>query len=245
MAVIARTLIIKTMADLMANHRANRAEVLRSISLRVIKRRLQNRSRESDVVDHRVIKRIHRLRGGDPFCTIRRSANLAQLVVMFEGGTGAHISKQLLARFLHVQTLEAAPCVRVADLRIELFKLFQRTLFRLVAHPLQRADAFAVCAHQILNQREHFAFRRRREMLPHILLPDFFPDERLRQRDTALPPVTLLSRPRQVRAVKIEVSLANFFRQHTRTRTQNGPRRPQLPIGQCFWAQHASQIGGE
>src|SRR5215831_11258122 len=59
-------LIVKTVTDLMADNSSNRTVVVRSIGIRIEKRRLKNRGRKIQCVLHGEIYGVHRLRSHPP-----------------------------------------------------------------------------------------------------------------------------------------------------------------------------------
>ena len=80
--IILGTLVVKPMADLVADHRADRPEILRRIGVGGVERWAQNSGGERNIVDRRIIERIHGLRGAKPLRTIIRLRNFVQLIVV-------------------------------------------------------------------------------------------------------------------------------------------------------------------
>ena len=74
MAIVLGALVVETVANLMANDRADSTKVLCRAGLRGKERWLQNSRREGDVVDHRIIKSVDGLRVGVPLFPVRRGA---------------------------------------------------------------------------------------------------------------------------------------------------------------------------
>ena len=134
-AVVLRPLVVKAVANLVANHSADGAEVAGHVRRRVEERRAQDRRREGDVVLHRVVERIHRLRGGEPGLVVAGLAQLGNLVVVVEAAGRPHVRQQVRACGAELQAVEVAPLIRVADLRLELLQLRQRLLARSGGHP--------------------------------------------------------------------------------------------------------------
>ena len=106
-AVVLRALVVETVADLMADHRADAAVVRGILGIRVEERRLQNGGREHDHVHGRLIVGVHRLRIHQPFVLVDGLAHLGQLVAgliqrsrhcMFwrEAGVLAHIQRGIV-----------------------------------------------------------------------------------------------------------------------------------------------------
>ena len=80
--IILGTLVVKPVADLVADHRADRPEILRRIGVGGVERWAQNSGGERNIVDRRIIERIHSLRGAKPLRTIIRLRNFVQLIVV-------------------------------------------------------------------------------------------------------------------------------------------------------------------
>src|SRR5699024_3389441 len=103
-AVVLRSLIIEAVTNFVTDDRADRTEVLRRISLWVIKRWAQNCRWEGDVIDHWVVESVHRLRGAKPFIAVGRFANLIELKIMRPGITVAKIFNKICARRRKLQS---------------------------------------------------------------------------------------------------------------------------------------------
>ena len=229
------------MADLVADHRADRAEVLGGVGIGVEERRLQDRGREGDVVDYRVVERVDGLRAGHPLVAVGWLADLAQLVIVFKGGTAAHVLHQVVGEF---QAFVAAPLVWVADLGVELGKLLRGLLFGFLAHPGEVGDAGAVGVDKVLHQLQHLLLGLRREVALDVFAPDVLTDQGFCQCDAALPTVALLGRAGKLLAVELEVCPSDLLAEHAGAGTQNVPRGPQLPVRQGFAAQHRVEVSG-
>ena len=78
-AVVLRALVVEAVADLVPDHRADRAVVHRVVGVEVEERRLQDRGREDDLVHPRVVVRVHRLRRHQPLGPVDRLAELGQV----------------------------------------------------------------------------------------------------------------------------------------------------------------------
>ena len=156
--IILGTLVVKSMADLVADHRANRPEILRRIGVGGVERWAQNSGGERNIVDRRIIERIHGLRGAKPLRTIIRLRNFVQLIVVQECGTPAHVFHQGSPIRLELQAGVIPPLIRVADLGLELGQLLQGPLPGCRGHPRQLADPLVVGLDQVIHQLHHFGF---------------------------------------------------------------------------------------
>ena len=174
LAIKLRALIIKAMANLVADDGTDGAEVFCGIGLWVIERRAQDCCREGDVIDHRVIKGVDRLRGGHPLITVSWLANLGQFKVMGESGAGAGISQQVPTLSGDLEARVITPGIREANLGLELGELFQRALAGGRRHPLQLRDALAVGGDEVIHQLIHLTLGGGREVLFHKYLANLF-----------------------------------------------------------------------
>ena len=226
----------------MADDGTDGAEVFCGIGIRVIKRRAQDGGWESDVIDHRVIEGVDRLRGGYPFIAVGRLANLGQLKVMGEGGAGAGIGQQVRALARDLEPGVIAPGIREANLGLELGQLLQRALAGGGRHPLQLGDALTVGGDEVVHQLIHLALGGSREVLIHKYLANLFAHEGLGQAHGALPAVALLGSAGELGAIELEVLRAYFLRQHGRAGAQDVPGGPQLPIGHARAGKEALEV---
>src|SRR5699024_5346280 len=126
-AVVLRSLVIEAVTNFVTDDRADRTEVLRCISLWVIKRWAQNCRWEGDVVDHWVVESVHRLRGAKPFIAVGRFANLIELKIMRPGIAVAQVCNQVCTCGGKFQARVIAPVIWVANLGFKLTELFQST----------------------------------------------------------------------------------------------------------------------
>ena len=149
--IILGTLVVKPVADLVADHRTNRPEILRRIGVGGVERWAQNSGGERNIVDRRIIERIHSLRGAKPLRTIIRLRNFVQLVVVQECGTPAHVFHQGSPIRFELQAGVIPPLIRVADLGLELGQLLQGSLPGCRGHPRQLADPLVVGLDQVIH----------------------------------------------------------------------------------------------
>ena len=231
-AVELRALVVETVADLVTDDRADRAEIAGGVGVHAEERRAQDRRWEGDVIHHRVVEGVDGLGGGKPGRRIRGLTQLVDLVVVVEPANRPHVSQQLGTAGGELQAIELAPLLRVPDLRAELTQLHQRLLAGGGGHPLQGGDALAVGLDEVVHQLEHLLLILRREMLGHELLADLLADRALDQAQATLPAGALLRRTAQGAAVELEAPVGELRRQVRRAGVQHPPGRPELPIVQ-------------
>src|SRR5699024_10975961 len=89
-AVVLRALVVEAVSDLVADHRADPAEVHCVVGVRVEEGRFQDGRGEDDLVAAGVVVGVDRLRGHVPFVLVDGAAHLGVLVggVMAAGGPG-------------------------------------------------------------------------------------------------------------------------------------------------------------
>ena len=80
LAVAGGALVVEAVADLVADHRADRAVVDGVVGVGVEERRLQDGCGEDDLVAQRVVVGVDRLRRHQPLVLAHRAAELAELV---------------------------------------------------------------------------------------------------------------------------------------------------------------------
>src|SRR5699024_1471832 len=122
-AVELRALVVETVADLVTDDRADRAEIAGGVGVHAEERWAQDRRGEGDVIHHRVVESVDGLRGGKPGRRIRGLTHLVDLVVVVEPAGRPHVIYQVRTAGSELQPIEFAPLLRVADLRAELTQL--------------------------------------------------------------------------------------------------------------------------
>ena len=93
-------LIVKAVADLMSDDRANAAVVDRVVGLRIEERGLQNRSRKHDLVHLRIVIGVDRLRRHLPLAPIDGLAELADFVAIIEARRAHDVPHEIVAHDL-------------------------------------------------------------------------------------------------------------------------------------------------
>src|SRR5699024_5520838 len=201
----------EAVTNFVTDDRADRTEVLCGIRFGVIKRRAQNCSGESNVINYWIVESVHRLRGAKPLITVSRLANLVELKIMSPGIAVAQVCNQVCTCGGKFQARVIAPVIWVANLGFKLAELFQSTLARFRPHPFQLRDALALSATQLSHQLSPLCLGRCREVPLDEHLADFLTHQALRQAQRPLPPVTLLRRTGELAAVELKLPPAYFL----------------------------------
>ena len=127
-------LVVEAVAHLVADHRADRAVVHRRIRVDVEERRLQDRGREHDLVEARVVVGVDRLRGHEPFVAVGLLADAGVLVVEVVLAHGKHVGHQVVRH--DGDAAVVTPLARVADLGTERIELLVGLGLGRIAHPV-------------------------------------------------------------------------------------------------------------
>jgi hypothetical protein len=94
--VVLRALVVEAVTDLVPDHGADAAVVLRGVGVGVEERRLQDPGREADLVHPGVVVGVHVLGQHEPLVAVHRRADLAQLAVGLERGHRTHVAEQVV-----------------------------------------------------------------------------------------------------------------------------------------------------
>ena len=229
-AVVAGTLIVKTVTNLVANNHADIAVVRRVVSIRVEVRGLQNSRREHNLVCRGHVVRVHGLRSHQPLRLIHRLAVTGNQPVGIKRTGAAQVLKQVTGHQL--QCGEVTPLIGVTNLGDELRQLLQRLLAGCLSHPVQRLDGLAVGLQEVADQNQHLLLVCGREVHGHVLLTNLLTQSLLDSAHAALPALTNLLGTGKGLAVEVEAFLNQLVVHERRTRTQNSPHSPQLPAHQ-------------
>ena len=210
--VIAGALVVEAMADLVADDRADCAEVHCVIGLGVKERGLEDCGGEHDFVLRGVVVGVDGLGRHVPFVAVDGAPELVPFAVGGVGAGGADVVHERSDR-VQVQRRVVAPLDGVADLRVEGRQLGQRLLLRLFTHPVEAANRFSVCVKEAAHQRVHRVLRVGWEMAGHPGAPHGLAQVRLDEGQRALPTRAQLLRARQGAAVEVEVLLDEVGRE--------------------------------
>ena len=214
------------MADFVADHRANTAEILGHIRVGIEERRAKDRSRERDVIDHRVIESVDHLSRGHPLGPVRRVPHLGDLIPVAPRRRASGISYKIFTMRGKLQVVVGFPLIRVGNFCAESPELLQRAIPRIRRHPIEAANPLAVRLQQVVHQGQHLLLVFRREMARDELPADIVGNGAIEERHRALPPGSLLGRARQHAPVEVKRLAAHVLGQQRRTLRQDLPPGP-------------------
>ena len=229
--VVARSLVVEAMPDLVADDRTNRAEVHRVVGFGVEERRLKNRGGEDDLVLGGVVVGVDRLRGHVPLVAVHRAAELGPLAVGGVGVGGAHVLDDGGLR-VQVQRRVVAPLDGVADLGVEGRELGQGLHLGVFAHPVEASDRLAVGVEEAAHQGVHCFFGVGREVAGHPRAAHGLAQVGLDESEGALPARTQFLRAGQGAAVEVEVLVDEIARQKRCVAVDRRGAQPFLEHGQ-------------
>ena len=149
-------LVVEAVAHLVADHRADAAVVHCRVGVHVEERRLQDRRREHDFVELRVVVGVDRLRCHEPLTAVRHRAQARVLVVVVVLAHRHGVAEQVGRRDRHRAVV--APLLGVADLRIEGIELVVGLGLGRRAHPVDLVDVLAQRGTQVGDQLVHRGF---------------------------------------------------------------------------------------
>ncbi len=227
-AVIFGTLVVETVADLMADDRPDAAVVGGVVGLGVEERRLQDRRGKDDLVHSGVVVGVDGLRRHEPLVAVDGTAELGQIALVLQRVAALVVAVQVVTG--DDERRVVAPLRGVADLRRELVEFLQRPLPGLRRHPLQVGDADAVGLPQIGHQFVHPRLGVRRKVPLDVEPAHGVAHQALDQTDAALPPVTKLLGARQRAAVEREVLLDEVVVEQRSPPADHSPAQPALPV---------------
>ena len=185
--VVLASLVVEPVRDLVADDGADGAEVNRGIGAGVEKRRLQNRRREHDLVEHGVVVGVDLLRRHEPALAIHGRVDARQHARVLEPlrREAVGVVRRVRDNF---QLIVVGPDIRVADLDAEARHLLQRLCLCRVAHPRQLAQPILHGVAHALDEPHGGVFRVFRKVSLDVLLSDEFTDGAVGLRHHPLPP---------------------------------------------------------
>ena len=229
--VVARALVVEAVPDLVADDRANSAEVHRVVGFGVEERRLKDRGWEDDLVLRGVVVGVDGLGGHVPLVAVHRAAKLCPFAVGGVSVSGAHVLDDRRLR-VQVQRRVVAPLDGVADLGIEGRELVQRFHLGVLAHPVEASDRLAVGVEETAHQGVHRLLGVGREVAGHPRAAHGLAQVGLDKSEGALPARTKLLRAGQGTAVEVEVLVDEIARQERRMAVDRRGAQPFLEHGQ-------------
>ena len=196
-------LIVEAMADLVADHPADRAVIDRDVVGQREERALEDARREHDLVLHRVVIGVHRLRQHAPFGAVDRLAELGDIIGPLPLGRGHAVGNRVAGG--DGQPLIGFEVRAVADLGIEARQLGAGLGLGFLAHPFDFGERFGEREAQVDDQFVHRRLVFGREVARDIFLADQLAQQAFGLADGALPARALLGRAAQGLAVEFEV----------------------------------------
>ena len=187
--VVLRTLVIEPMADLMTDDGSDGAVVDGIVGAHREERRLQDRSREHDLVHLGVVVGIDHLRRHEPLVAIHRVAKLGDVAIVLESTGSHHVGDQVARAQLECGIV--APRIGVADLGSEGGELLVGRLLGFGSHPFEFFNRIAIGGDEVVNQGDHARFVLRREVPINVDLTQGLTHGRFDEGDSALPPCPL------------------------------------------------------
>ena len=226
-AIVLAALVIKAMADFMANHTTYGTVVNRIFGLGVKERRLQNNSREDDFVHLGVVVGVHRLRGHEPLVTVNRLAQFAHIAQVLKAVGAEHIAHQIIGADLQLGIV--APLIGVADFGYKGRQLGLGFFFGGGGHPVQVADTGFEGQQHVRHQLFHAHFAFSRKVLLHIQLAQGLTQSLVFQSHGPLPGRTQLRYTAERGAVERKARVHPVLRQIGSGGIQQLPREIGLP----------------
>ena len=124
------------------------------VSIRIVERRLEYRSRETYLVGRRIIVRIYRLRTHEPFPPVHRLPEFRQIVLSIP----VHCLDDILIvrqRRVYLHRTVVFPFVRISYLYRKVGKFFLSLSLGLLRHPVESGDMLAQGCLDIRHHHRH------------------------------------------------------------------------------------------
>ena len=150
------------MADLVADHRADRAVIVGGVGIAVVEGRLEDPGREVHRILQRQEDRVHRVRAEPPFAAVDRLPELGELVAIFELLRPPGIAEGVVGADFEAGIV--APVLGVADADGDRLHLAPRLAQRLGRHPGEAGQAPVERLDDVPDHRVDIRLGGRREM---------------------------------------------------------------------------------
>ena len=219
--------VVEAVADLVANHRADRTVIGGGIGLGIEERCFENCRREVQRVLQRQVHRVHGLRRHPPLAAIGRLAEFGGLVLVF-GESGAFGIAQWIVG-LDLQLRIIAPAVGIADADLDRRDLGFRLGLGVGAHPVELVNAFREHRQQVVDELGDLFLRGRREIFLRVALADGVAEHAIGHRDAALPAFALLGNAVEHGAVEGEGEIIERLGQEGGAAVDGMEGQPRFP----------------
>ena len=203
-----RALVVEAVAYLVADDGADRAVVERVVAIGVEEGELQDGSGEDDLVPQGVVVGVDRLRRHEPFAAVHVLAEFGEVPGYLEARARTCVVEEVVA---DPEGGVISPLVRIADLGDEGVALLQGPPFRLVPHPVERADRLAVGLQEVVDEAQHPLLVGRREVPGDVLFADSLAEGPLDEAHAPLPPLALFDGSAQHPPVEVEVGVVDLL----------------------------------
>ncbi|MNY09079.1 hypothetical protein D3C86_1419720 [compost metagenome] len=199
------------------------------ICIEIKERILQDRRRENDLIERRVVVSIYRIWCHKPLHTIYCFTQFFQLFVIIECRSVQYIL--CIVIFSDYQAAVVFPFVRITDFLHERVQLGHRFFFGHRAHPVQLLNALAKCNLQVVHQLQHFFFSFRFEVFVYIQLAQLIADVTIDHAHNTLPARSLLFLSAHRFAIKLKAQVFKLLAQVRRHVTDGMEQHILFPGG--------------
>mmetsp|Transcript_4319 Transcript_4319/g.8166 ORF Transcript_4319/g.8166 Transcript_4319/m.8166 type:complete len:208 (-) Transcript_4319:1238-1861(-) len=190
MTVVLASLVIKTVPNLMGNHRADTSAVERIKNARsilgnsvevkfnrlevfdvlVVERRLENSRRETDFVTLGVIVCIDGLWGHEPLGLVLGGVDHIKEIYLVAKSGDLSGDLQQRVSLLEYKLIEVLPLVGEADFRYKGAQLFHRFFASSFGHPVKRFERGLHNRKYFIDERQEVLLLGKRKVLVHVEL---------------------------------------------------------------------------
>ncbi len=222
-------LIIESVCVLVPNHHADSAEVYGVVEVAIKEGRLENASREHDLVVRGIVVGVYRGRRHAPERAVGWLVDALIAAPDLEYLRASGVPEKVIP--LHLHRAVVLPRFWVADLaRAEGLELGERFCPRLRGHPGQALDVLTQCGRDRFDHLTHACLAPGAEGLLHVELTEGVAQRAVGGLDAALPTRLHFLGPVQVLAVKAEVFLHKGRTQIGSGRAHYVPPQVGLPV---------------
>src|ERR1700730_18101567 len=223
-------LIVKAMADFVADDGTNSAVVHSVVGVGIVKGRLKDAGGKNNLVHAGVVVGVYGRRRHAPLRAVHRLSNFVQLAGVFKFDTAANVGGIRAAVDSELGII--APFVGVADLHVKGFELGEGFLLGIRSHPGKRWDVVAKRGNQVVDHFFGTGSCNRGKVLIDISLSESFTEVSVRRLYTTLPARQQLLRSGELSVIEIEILLFKSLWEARRAVVDHMPTQIDLPVGQ-------------
>ena len=204
--VVLAALIVESVSHLMTDYHSNGTIVEGIVSIHIEEWRLQDTSRETNLVGGRVVISIHRLGSHEPFILIYRLVQLGLYHILnLPFVDSKHVAEVAVA---NLQFAVILPLIGIAYLYIECIQLLACHFLCLVAHPILNINTFTQGNLQVAHQFFHTLLGCRWKILCNIKLPQSFAQTAFYTGNSTFPAWTVFCLTAHNCAVECKINIA-------------------------------------